>query len=122
MLRICHTRSTGGKTTATQPFALSLRDYGLVRGRDPGALVSALASLPDLMDSDLDGAPDKEELGECLNPSGSESGIDPVYGCGGASLASGPARRAPLPLVLAIGAWLLVARARRGPFTDRGRS
>ena len=82
---VCHTTALGGRT-ATQPFALSLRQYGLNRGHDPGALRNALLQLPEDTDSDVDGIPDKQELVGCLNPSGEEFGIPPAYGCDGGTL------------------------------------
>lgn len=112
---VCHTTALGGKT-ATQPFALSLREFGLNRGRDPGALQNALFLLPDDRDSDFDGTPDKVELFECLNPSGEEFGIPPEYGCDGGTLASPGPQTGGLPSgwLVAAGLLLLVVVARRG--------
>lgn len=110
---ICHTSARGGQATAVRPFATTLRPLGLTRGRDIGALQAALAALPDTTDSDDDGAPDKEELMMCGNPSGEDLGVGPEYGCDGASLA--PARvgsDAPLGLLSLLVAATIVRRRR----------
>lgn len=86
---ICHTTARGGQATAVQPFAETLRRYGLNRGHDGGALQSALAALPATTDSDGDGTPDVEELMVCGNPSGEDLGSGPQYGCDGAQLVPG---------------------------------
>jgi hypothetical protein len=109
---ICHTTARGGQRTAVQPFAESLRDYGLTRGGDGTALQSALLALPDETDSDEDGVTDKDELVDCGNPSGEELGIGPEYGCDGAHLARVARSEAPLVLV-ALGVAGLVLRRRR---------
>lgn len=74
---ICHTSSRGGQSTAVRPFAVTLKGYGLNRGRDGGLLQRALVALPDERDSDEDGAPDKDELMMCGNPSGADLGVGP---------------------------------------------
>jgi hypothetical protein len=84
---ICHTSSRGGQATAVRPFAKTLSPLGLNRGHDVGALQGALMRLPDTTDSDEDGAPDKDELMMCGNPSGDDLGVGPEYGCDGAHLA-----------------------------------
>jgi hypothetical protein len=113
---ICHTSSRGGQATAVRPFAQTLRRYGLNRGRDATLLQSALAQLPDTTDSDEDGAPDKDELMMCGNPSGEDLGAGPEYGCDGAHLVARLPRSsdAPLALVALIVAGIIVRR-RRGP-------
>jgi hypothetical protein len=114
---VCHTTARGGQGTAEQPFALELRKLGLNRGRDPNLLRSVLARLADATDSDKDGLPDKQELGECGNPSGDDLRGGPVYGCDGAQLAPHVASRSghnPALAALALGlAALLVHFARR---------
>ncbi len=117
---MCHTTARGGQGTASQPFALELRDYGLTRGRDAALLQAALMALPDTQDSDRDGEPDKEELLRCGNPSGEDLGIGPEYGCDGARLSPQTDRgAAPLcaTLLLALvgSALRLRARSRRTP-------
>ncbi|HTV24970.1 MAG TPA: hypothetical protein VMG12_40030 [Polyangiaceae bacterium] len=112
---ICHTSSRGGQATAVRPFAQTLRPLGLNRGRDVAALQGALAALPDTTDSDEDGAPDKEELMMCGNPSGDDLGAGPEYGCDGAHLAPLPARSsdAPVALLSLFVASVIVWRRRR---------
>jgi hypothetical protein len=109
---ICHTTARGGQGTAEQPFAVSLRPYGLNHGNDDNALRTALMRLPDDTDSDGDGVPDKQELKECGNPSGQDLGAGPVYGCDGARLAT---RGQPdlAFCALALGAALGLIRSRR---------
>jgi hypothetical protein len=111
---ICHTSARGGQATAVRPFAQTLRGYGLSRGRDPGLLQQALQRLPDATDSDDDGAPDKEELMMCGNPSGEDLGAGPEYGCDGAHLAARLPRSndAPLALVSLLVAGAIVRRRR----------
>jgi hypothetical protein len=117
---ICHTSSRGGQATAVRPFANTLRPLGLTRGRDVGALQGALARLPDTTDSDDDGAPDKDELMMCGNPSGDDLGAGPEYGCDGARLAPHSAGDdAPLALLSLLVASVIVRR-RRGPAAERG--
>lgn len=114
---MCHTTARGGQGTASQPFALELRDYGLNRGRDAALLQAAMTALPDAQDSDRDGEPDKEELSRCGNPSGEDLGIGPEYGCDGARLAphAGSGESALFGVVLAIGALALARRRCRTP-------
>lgn len=107
---ICHTSSRGGQSTAVRPFAVTLRPYGLNRGRDGGALQQALAALPDTTDSDEDGAPDKDELMMCGNPSGSDLGIGPEYGCDGAQLVPRSPSDAPFALIALLVAGAIVRR------------
>jgi hypothetical protein len=95
-----------------QPFAESLRDYGLTRGGDGPALQGALLALPEETDSDEDGVTDKDELVACGNPSGEDLGIGPEYGCDGAHLARAARSEAPLVLV-ALGVAGLLMRRRR---------
>lgn len=110
---ICHTSSRGGQATAVRPFATTLKGLGLNRGRDVGALQAALAMLPDTTDSDDDGAPDKDELMMCGNPSGDDLGAGPEYGCDGAHLARLPASDdAPLALLSLLIASVIVRRRR----------
>jgi len=108
---ICHTTARGGQSTAVQPFARTLRRYGLSRGRDGGALLAALDALPETTDSDNDGDPDVEELMVCGNPSGEDLGSGPQYGCDGAQLVPGSAGDAGLALVALLAAGFI---ARRG--------
>jgi hypothetical protein len=111
---ICHTTTRGGQATAVQPFAQTLRDYGLNRGRDSTALLGALAQLPPMSDSDEDGIFDIDELSICGNPSGADIGSGPQYGCDGARLA--PARSVSLPYAfLALLLTGLVVHWRRAP-------
>lgn len=112
---ICHTTARGGQRTAEQPFAQSLKPYGLVRGEEGGVLMTALMQLPDDTDSDGDGVADKDELEGCGNPSGPELGFGPEYGCDGAHLApvGGAARSVPVVLLsLAIAAVFVRPRRR----------
>ena len=112
---ICHTSARGGQATAVQPFAQTLKMYGLNRGRDGQLLQNALMRLPDLTDSDEDGTPDKEELLVCGNPSGEDLGGGPEYGCDGARLAPKHAGEdVPLGLFALLAAAAIVQR-RRGP-------
>lgn len=114
---ICHTTARGGQRTAEQLFALTLRDYGLTRGREGATLQNALLTLSEEIDSDGDGEPDKEELRVCGNPSGEELGIGPEYGCDGAHLARHVPSDAPLAL-LAISVASVLVRRRRGASTE----
>jgi hypothetical protein len=118
---ICHTTSRGGQGTAVQPFARTLYDYGLVRGRDSQALQTALLRLADATDdSDADGLFDEDELRLCGNPSGEELGVGPEYGCDGAHLARDV--NGDLPFVLAavaVAGLLLRARSDRLPARRR---
>lgn len=107
---ICHTTARGGQGTAEQPFAVTLRPYGLTHGHDDAALRMALASLPADTDSDEDGVPDKEELAQCGNPSGADLGPGPTYGCNGARLAP---RGEPDPVLCALALGIAVALVRR---------
>jgi hypothetical protein len=111
---ICHTSAKGGQSTAVQPFAQTLRRYGLARGHDGGALQAALAALPAMTDSDADGTPDKDELMACGNPSGDDLGDGPEYGCDGAHLAARLPEDAPLGVIALLVAGLIVRR--RQPF------
>ena len=110
---ICHTTARGGQRTAVQPFANTLRMYGLSRGREATALQGALERLPADTDSDGDDISDKDELAACGNPSGEELGFGPEYGCDGAHLALELPSDAPL-LLIAVGAAGLIVRRRRG--------
>ena len=107
---VCHTTARGGQSTAVQPFAITLRRYGFNRGRDSGALQSALAQLPDDVDSDGDGMPDEAELMMCGNPSGDDLGGGPQYGCDGAQLVPWREPDAPLALVALLAMSWLVRR------------
>lgn len=107
---ICHTSARGGQATAVRPFAQTLRRYGLTRGRDATALQQALAALPEMTDSDGDGAPDEDELMMCGNPSGEDLGSGPEYGCDGARLAPSLPTDAPLALMALLVAGVLVRR------------
>jgi hypothetical protein len=107
---ICHTTARGGQGTAEQPFAVTLRPYGLDHGHDPDALRTALARLPDDKDSDDDGVPDKVELAQCDNPSGGDLGAGPTYGCNGARLAP---RGEPDAALCAIGLGVAAALVRK---------
>lgn len=110
---ICHTSARGGQATAVRPFANTLRPLGLNRGRDVGALQSALARLPETTDSDDDGVPDRDELEMCGNPSGDDLGAGPEYGCDGAHLAPAPTSDdAPLAMISLLVASALVRRRR----------
>jgi hypothetical protein len=110
---ICHSTARGGQTTAVQPFAQSLRKYGLDRGYADSVLADALKRLPDDTDSDGDGTPDKEELMRCGNPSGEDLGDGPEYGCDGAHLAATAGSRTPLVVFSILLAGLLVRPRRR---------
>jgi hypothetical protein len=112
---ICHTSARGGQATAVRPFAQTLQDYGLNRGRDPALLQRALAQLPPTTDSDDDDASDIEELMTCGNPSGDDLGAGPEYGCDGARLVPSPRTSdGPLALAALFVAFALV-RSRRPP-------
>lgn len=112
--RICHDTAAGGEGTANQQFALALkRDYGLSGGKAGRELALALGRIPDELDTDGDGATDKEELAICMNPSGPELGEGPGFGCAGQLALD--TRRTPSPglaLSSCAIAWALV-RARR---------
>lgn len=110
---ICHSTARGGQTTAVQPFAQSLRRYGLDRGYADSLLVDALTRLPDDTDSDEDGTSDKEELMRCGNPSGEDLGDGPEYGCDGAHLANVATGKTPLVVFSILLAGLLVRPRRR---------
>ena len=79
---ICHLTAAGGEGTAKRPFAITLQDYGLTKGKSARQLTAALEALPDDVDSDGDGAPDQAELAACMNPSGEELSDGPGFGCG----------------------------------------
>ncbi|HWO12964.1 MAG TPA: hypothetical protein VNN80_25870, partial [Polyangiaceae bacterium] len=121
---ICHTTARGGQSTAIQPFAKTLGQYGLNRGRDSAALQAALAALPDTTDSDDDGEPDEQELMVCGNPSGEDLGSGPQYGCDGAQLAPGSASDVAYGLMALLAAGFIARRrapsvARRRRASDR---
>jgi hypothetical protein len=98
--RICHDTAAGGEGTANQPFALALkRDYGLSGGKAGRELALALGRLPEDLDTDADGATDKEELASCMNPSGPELSEGPGFGCAG-QLALGTPRTPSLGIAL----------------------
>jgi hypothetical protein len=107
---ICHTSAKGGQSTAVQPFAQTLRPYGLARGHDGGALQAALTALPATTDSDGDMKPDKDELMVCGNPSGDDLGDGPEYGCDGAHLVARLPDDAPLGIIALLAAGLIVRR------------
>jgi hypothetical protein len=111
---MCHTTARGGQTTAVQPFAQTLRRFGLVRGYQDAALIDALNRLPDdtNSDPDTDSIPDREELLTCGNPSGADLGDGPQYGCDGAHLARRASTDVP-SLLLSITLAGLLVRARR---------
>lgn len=112
---ICHTSARGGQATAVRPFAQTLQDFGLNRGRDAALLQQALARLPPTTDSDDDGASDIEELMTCGNPSGEDLGAGPEYGCDGARLVPPPRTSdGPLAFAALLAAFALV-RSRRNP-------
>ncbi len=110
---ICHTTSRGGEGTAEQAFALQLGDLGLNRGNDANALRSALSRLNEMVDSDGDGTPDKEELRTCGNPSGDALGAGPEYGCDGAQLVPAATKPSGPLALLAAGVATLLVRLRR---------
>jgi hypothetical protein len=121
---ICHTTARGGQSTATQPFAQTLRRYGLSRGRDGGALQAALGALPDTTDSDDDGDPDVQELMLCGNPSGEDLGSGPQYGCDGAQLVPASAHDVGFGLMALLAAgliarWRAPSRAERRSTRER---
>jgi hypothetical protein len=107
---ICHTSAKGGQSTAVQPFAKTLRGYGLARGHDGAALQAALAALPATTDSDGDMTPDKDELMVCGNPSGDDLGDGPEYGCDGAHLVARLPDDAPFGIIGLLVAGLIVRR------------
>jgi hypothetical protein len=112
---ICHTSAKGGQSTAVQPFAKTLRPYGLARGHDGAALQAALTALPATTDSDKDGTPDKDELMVCGNPSGDDLGDGPEYGCDGAHLVARLPQDAPLAIIALLAAGLIVRRRAPAP-------
>lgn len=96
---ICHDTAAGGEETANRPFALALKsDYGLSGGKAGRELAMAIQTLPDDVDTDLDGTPDQEELAACMNPSGEELSEGPGFGCNVTLGRSGAAHGLPLGL------------------------
>ena len=122
--RICHDTAAGGEGTANQPFALALKhDYGLSGGKAGRELAMALSLIPDDLDTDGDGATDKEELAACMNPSGPELSEGPGFGCVGQLALGTPRTPSPgLALLSCSIACLLVrssAARRRGGRRER---
>jgi hypothetical protein len=58
---VCHTSNPGTNGTATQPFALSMKEAGL-KAADVDSVAVAYNALPEDVDSDGDGSTDQEEL------------------------------------------------------------
>jgi hypothetical protein len=114
--RICHDSAAGGEGTANQLFALTLKmDYGLSGGKAGRELAAALQMLPDELDTDGDGTPDKEELMTCMNPSGPELSEGPGFGCVGQLVPAAPRTGVSGSLAgLSVGlSWLLMRSAAR---------
>jgi len=114
--RICHDSAAGGEGTANQLFALTLKmDYGLSGGKAGRELAMALQMLPAELDTDGDGAPDKEELMSCMNPSGPELSEGPGFGCVGQLAPASPHTSLSGSLaVLSLGlSWVLMRSAAR---------
>jgi hypothetical protein len=85
---VCHATAAGGGGTATQPFAMALKERGLSGGGDSAALTNALDALEaDAVDSNEDGTPDTEQLRAGVNPNdgaafcGDTVADTPKYGC-----------------------------------------
>jgi hypothetical protein len=115
--RICHDTAAGGEGSANQRFAVALTtSYGLSGGKVGRELAMALQQLPEDLDTDEDGVPDKEELSACMNPSGPELSEGPGYGCVAQLSPAGRQRDASGSLaLLSLGlCWLLVRSACAG--------
>ena len=83
---LCHLNGVTGLGTVNTPFGTSMRASGLVPHNE-ASLAAALADVrAKKVDSDLDGAPDIEELASSNNPNGTgkilPGPFDPKYGCG----------------------------------------
>lgn len=69
---LCHTNGITGTGTVNTPFGLALRSRGLVSG-DAATLRTALDQLEtDMVDSDMDGVTDVDELKAGTNPNAVE--------------------------------------------------
>ncbi|HKO89549.1 MAG TPA: hypothetical protein VJU61_00260 [Polyangiaceae bacterium] len=113
--RICHDSAAGGEGTANQLFAMTLKmDYGLSGGKAGRELAMALQQLPAEQDTDADGAPDKEELMACMNPSGPELSEGPGFGCVGQLAPAAPHTLSGSLAGWSLGlSWLLMRSAAR---------
>ncbi|HEU4406569.1 MAG TPA: hypothetical protein VFS43_14985 [Polyangiaceae bacterium] len=77
---LCHTNPSGGAGTAEQPFAVTMKKYGLTGNSATAALEQALEDNTD--DSDSDGTPDVDELQNGGDPNSGGAAVDPAkYGC-----------------------------------------
>jgi hypothetical protein len=114
--QLCHTDG-GNSGTATQPFALSMLERGLL-AFDVASLEFALDAMDaDGVDSDGDGATDVQELREGGNPNVDEGGggaVPPTlqygFGCAGAPHAPDLAASG----LFALGLWLARRRCAIG--------
>ncbi|MET0593796.1 MAG: hypothetical protein ABW133_13925 [Polyangiaceae bacterium] len=109
---LCHTTEEGEKGTATKPFALTLRGYGLMKD-DATTLVSILNQMKTkgTDDSDGDGVGDIAEIEQGRDPNINDitgkSPNDyppPSYGCS-VSARGRDANRAPLAGLAMLGAF-----------------
>lgn len=124
---VCHPGGVTGANTATTPFALAMKQFGLVAG-DSASLAAALTKLQAAStDSDCDGVFDADQLKAGRDPStgeyidgsgktapaaagcGAASAVTPTFGCG-ARIAPSPA---PWQGALAVVAFLGFALVRR---------
>ena len=115
---VCHTTPSGGSGTATQPYAVAMKQRGLLSG-DVNSVKTALTKMgTDKVDSDGDGMIDVDEITVGRDPNVAESGGDGgtsggaskvVYGCATAD-ADGTSALGAAALALAT---VLVVRRRR---------
>lgn len=136
---LCHTDGdVGGRGTANQPFAVHLRERGLV-AFDTSALKSALEAIAaEKIDSDGDCTDDVDELKAGTSPNTADPGgcdggapatpsaiaAGPSYGCAVAAAGAGgrPGGTIALALALVFGLALGYALSRRRRFAAAGRT
>ncbi|APR84444.1 Hypothetical protein A7982_09793 [Minicystis rosea] len=132
---ICHTTPGGGAGTASQKFAESMKDRGLM-SNNTDTVAAALAALDgEHTDSDCDGIGDVAQLkegrdpntgeyidgsgkptpevdGGCVGEGGGGTGDGPRFGCG-AQLAADPLPDTTLPIAATLATMIGLALTRR---------